>query len=130
MIRFDRLGWNEACGYLAPMVGNQKWDWSGMYGVADIIGGGVAYMASDQGGPLAVIVVEQVDHEHGRELVVRAALQVAPQGDVVGRVLPEIERVFGAGCDALTVYTKRAGLVRKMQAAGYTEAAKIMRKKL
>jgi hypothetical protein len=130
-MRFDRLGWEEACARLAPMVGNPKWDRSGgLFGVSDIIGGGVAFLVSDEAGPLVVIVVEQVEHEQGRELVVRAALQLAACGDLTERVLPEIERVFGVGCDAVTVYTKRAGLVRKMEGAGYTEAAKIMRKKL
>jgi hypothetical protein len=131
MIRFARLAFHEACAHLAPMVGNPKWDYSGgLFGVLDIIGGGVVYIASDDSGPLMVVALEQVKHEGGRELVIRAALQLTAAGDATERVLPEIERVFGVGCDAVTVYTMRAGLIRKMQASGYTDAASIMRKKL
>lgn len=131
MIRFGRLSWEQACECLAPMVGNPKWDYSdGLFGVGDIIGGGLVYLVSDDNGPLGVVSVEQVTHQGGKELVIRAALQIAANGDIVDRVLPEVERTFGFGCDAVTVYTKRAGLVRKMECNGYTEAAKIMRKKL
>lgn len=131
MIRLKRLTWREACAMLAPMVGNPKWDWSGgLFGVEDIIGDGVVYLAFDNDGPLVVFAVDQVVHAGGRELVIRAALQVASSGDATERVLPEIERVFGVGCDAVSVYTKRAGLVRKMEQAGYSQAATIMRKEL
>ncbi len=131
MIRFRRLSWTEAGAMLAPMVGNPKWDWSGgLYGLGDIIGAGVVYLAADDGGPLVVFAVDQVQHQGGRELVIRAALQLAAAGDATERVLPEIERVFGVGCSVVTVYTKRAGLVRKMEQAGYSQAATIMRKNL
>jgi hypothetical protein len=131
MISFVRLGWNEACERLAPLVGNPKWDWScGMYGVHDIIGDGVAYEVRDERGALGLVVLARVEHEYGLELVVRAALQLRGDGDIVERVLPEVEREFGPRFKVLTVYTKRAGLVKKMEAAGYSEAAKIMRKTL
>lgn len=131
MIRFRRLSWDEAQTMLAPMVANPKWDWSdGLCGIADLIGGGLVYLAEDDGGPLMVVAIDQVEHEGGRELVIRAALQMSAAGDATERVLPEIERVFGRGCHAVTVYTKRAGLVRKMEQAGYDPAATIMRKKL
>jgi hypothetical protein len=131
MIRFRRLMWPEAMEMLAPMVGNPKWDWSdGLCGIADLIGGGIVYLAEDAGGPLMVVAIDQVKHEGGRELVIRAALQLSAAGDATERVLPEIERVFGRGCHAVTVYTKRPGLVRKMEQAGYCPAATIMRKKL
>ena len=113
------------------MVQVDKWDWSGLCGVDDVIGGGDAYAALDTDGkPTVAFVVEQVQYEHGRELVVRVAHQLVRGRDLVGEVLPEIERVFGVGCDAVTIYTKRAGLVHKLQGVGYSEAAKIMRKKL
>jgi len=131
MIQFRRLNWEEACSMLAPMVGNFKWDWTnGLYGVEDIIGGGLVYIAFDEAGPLMVVAVDKVMHLGGRELVIRAALQLAASGDATERVLPEIERVFGTDCNAVTVYTKRAGLVRKMELAGYSPAATIMRKTL
>ena len=114
---------------VARMIQVEKWDWSGLCGVEDVIGGGSAYAALDtEGVPTVVFVVEKVQYDHGRELVIRVARQLVRGRDLVGEVLPEIERVFGAGCDAVVIYTKRAGLVHKLQNAGYGEAAKIMRK--
>lgn len=130
MIRFQRATWDSAKTMLLPMVGNPKWDWLGLYGVEDIIGGGVVYLAYDDAGPLMVVAVDQLEHEGGRELVIRAAFQLTGSGDATERVLPEIERTFGKGCNVVTVTTRRAGLVRKMEQAGYSQAATIMRKKL
>lgn len=128
-MNFCPIPMDQARQIVARMVGVAKWDWSGLCGADDFIGGGTMYAALDlDGTPTVVVVVEQVQHEHGRELVIRAAHQLVRGRDLVGEVLPEIERVFGAGCDAVVIYTKRAGLVHKLQNAGYGEAAKIMRK--
>ncbi|WP_317205561.1 hypothetical protein [Janthinobacterium sp.] len=77
-----------------------------------------------------LFVVEQVQHQNGRELVIRVARQLDAAGDLTERVLPEIERVFGLGCTSVVLYTRRPGLVRKLEKQGYAEAAKIMRKKI
>lgn len=131
MIRFTRLGLDLARAALAPMVGNPKWDTSdGLYGIDGFLGGGVAYEISDEGGPLAVIVVEQVRHQNGTELEIRVARQLAANADLTTKVLPEIERYFGVGCVSVSVWTRRPGLVRKLQAAGYGQAAVMMRKGL
>ncbi|PJC99796.1 hypothetical protein GQ37_005675 [Janthinobacterium sp. BJB1] len=128
-MKFAAIPIDHARQIVARMVKVDKWDWSGLCGVDDVIGGGDAYAALDaDGAPTVAFIVEQVQHEHGRELVVRVAHQLVRGRDLVGEVLPEIERVFGVGCDAVVIYTKRAGLVRKLQGAGYGEAAKIMRK--
>jgi hypothetical protein len=79
---------------------------------------------------LMAFAVQQVQHEYGRELVIRVARQMASGCDLTAEVLPEIERVFGQGCDAATIHTRRAGLINKLEKTGYREAAKIMRKKL
>jgi hypothetical protein len=130
-MNFCLLSADHARQVVARMVGVEKWDWSGLHGVDDVIGGGAMYAALDaQGRPAMAFVVEQVQHEHGRELVIRAALQLMRGRDLVAEVLPEIERVFGVGCAAVTLTTRRAGLVRKLKSAGYGEAATIMRKKL
>lgn len=122
---------DQARQIVARMVGVAKWDWSGLNGVDDFIGGGTMYAALDPDGtPTVAVVLEKVQYEHGRELVIRAAHQMVRGRDLVSEVLPEIERVFGADCDAVTLYTKRGGLVRKLQGAGYSEAAKIMRKEI
>jgi hypothetical protein len=114
------------------MVGNRKWDWSdGMHGVDDIIDGGETYaVVDDAGAPLAFFVLQKVDNEGGRELVVRAALQCALSRNLVEVALPEIESTFGTDCDAMVIYTKRSGLVRKLERTGYRNSATIMRKKL
>jgi hypothetical protein len=131
MIRFCRLGLEQARAALAPMVGNPKWDTSdGLYGVDGFLGGGVAYEVSDEGGPLALLVVEQVQHEHGIELEIRVARQLAANTDLTTHVLPEVERYFGVGCVSVSVWTRRPGLVRKLAAAGYGQAAVMMRKGL
>lgn len=131
MVEFVRLSYQAATAYLARMVGNPKWDLSaGLYGVDDIIGGGVAYLVQDQSGPLVVIVVQKIEHTGGRELVVRAAWQLASCGDLTETVMPCIEQHFGFDCDVVTFWTKRPGLVVKMNRAGYTAAATMMRKKL
>lgn len=128
---FERLGLEQTRLYLRGMIQCEKWDTSnGLYGVDDLIGAGVGYLVSDAGGPLVVVVIEQVQHQHGRELVIRVGRQLSASGDITERVLPELEAYFGAGCAFVTIYTKRAGLVRKLQRAGYDEAAVIMRKKL
>jgi hypothetical protein len=129
MIRFSRLSLAEARAALAPMVGNPKWDTSdGLYGVDDLIGGGVAFDVFDDNGPLGVFVVEQVKHAHGTELEVRVGRQYGAAGDLTERVLPEVEKCFGIGCNSVAIWTRRAGLVHKLEAAGYKQAAVIMRK--
>lgn len=131
MIFFTRLSLALARAAIAPMVGNQKWDTSdGLYGVDDFIGGGIAFEAHDAGGPLGVFVVEQVQHEHGMELEVRVGRQYGAACDLTERVLPEVERYFGVGCKSVSIWTRRPGLVRKLAAAGYGQAAVIMRKEL
>lgn len=129
MIRFGRLNLEQARAAIAPMVGNPKWDTSdGLYGVDGLLGGGVAFEVSDEGGPLAVIVVEQVQHENGRELEIRVARQIAANTDLTTQVLPEVERFFGVGCASVSVWTRRPGLMRKLAKAGYGQAAVLMRK--
>ena len=49
---------------------------------------------------------------------------------VTDEVVAGVEFAFGYDCDVMTIYTRRGGLVRKLEAAGYREAAKIMRKKI
>lgn len=128
-MQFSAIPIDQARQIVARMVGIEKWDWTALAGVDDVIGGGAMYAALDAtGAPVMAVLVEHVQHEHGRELVIRLAHQMVRGRDLVSEVLPEIERVFGAGCDAVVIYTKRAGLVHKLARAGYGEAAKIMRK--
>lgn len=131
MIRFARLSLDQARAALMPMVGNPKWDTSdGLYGVDGFLGGGVAFEVSDEGGALALLVVQQVHHQNGTELEIRVARQLAANTDLTTHVLPEVERFFGFGCKSVSVWTRRPGLIRKLSAAGYNQAAVMMRKGL
>lgn len=112
------------------LLSTEKTDTSGgLQDAADSCGGGTAYVAYQDGVPLVLLVLNKVDWAHGRELEIRAAVALSSRRDATEIVLPEIERAFAWDCDAVTLYTRRPGLVRKLQRAGYDEAARIMRKK-
>ena len=131
MIHFDRISTAHARAFLACMVGNPKWDTTdGMSSIDEIVGEGVPFIVSENGTQLAVFVLEKNVYANGVELMIRVAKQMTSAGDVTSRILPEVERRFGDGCDFVTIRTRRAGLVSKLSKNGYTEAAKIMRKKL
>ena len=129
-MRFEPISQGETRRLLGSMAGNPKWDPLGLASIESTIGNGGGYMVKDDTGPLLVVVVQVIDHARGRELVVRVAHQVRAGRDLTGEVLPHIERVFGIGCAVVTIVTKRPGLVRKLERAGYGESAKIMRKNL
>jgi hypothetical protein len=122
----------DAAVLLAPLADNPRTDTSGgICGIGDWLAGSSAYMVvGDDGRELAVFAFQHVQRERGRALEVLAARQLAPGGNLTADVLPYIERLFGLGCDVVTIYTRRAGLVRKLEAAGYAPAATIMQKKL
>jgi hypothetical protein len=120
-----------ALSRLAPLAASPKVDIAaGLCSIADYLGGGVAYLAHEGGDPVMLVVLEKIQRGHGKELVIRAALQLSRRTDATEAVLPEIERQFGADCDAVVIWTKRAGLVAKLGNAGYHEAGKIMRKQV
>lgn len=114
------------------IVENPKADTGGgLIDADDICGGdGLAFVAFKGGAPLVVVVIGYADYGQGRELEIRGAVSICMRPDATELVLPAVEAAFGAGCVAVSLYTRRAGLVRKLQAAGYVEACKLMRKKL
>lgn len=131
MIAFQHIAAAAAAALLAGMPGNPKWDTTdGLCTIEEIIGTGHPLMVSDGGRPVAVVVVQRIDYAQGCELFIRVALQLVPGVDLTERVLPLIEQCYGAGCVAVTMRTRRAGLVAKLEKTGYYETAKIMRKKL
>lgn len=116
---------------LADMPGNPKWDTTdGLCTISEIIGAGAPLLIRDQGRAVGVVVLRQIEYQGGIELYVSVARQLFAGYDLTERALPLIEQTYGAGCVAVTMRTRRAGLVRKLEGAGYYEAAKIMRKKL
>ena len=131
MIGFRRIETDQAAALMADMPGNPKWDTTdGLLTIREIIGQGVPFVVSDAGRDVGVIVLEHIDYQGGRELFVRVARQLVQGVDMTERTLPEIEKRFGAGCVAVTLRTRRAGLVAKLENSGFYETAKIMRKKL
>ena len=127
-VPIDRVA---AWDYFASLVTAKTDTSGGLCGITDFIGDGRAFgVLDDDKTMIAVFVIQKIQRAHGIELEVRAALQLSKRGDLTETVLPEIERAFAHDCDMMTVYTKRAGLVRKLQSAGYHEAAKIMQKRV
>lgn len=132
MIAFRVATIDSARARLYPLIGVGKVDTSdGLCDVDEIIGAGRAFEAVRDGVPVALIVLQKVERAHGRELEIRAAVALG-RGDaaVTDEVVAGVESAFGYDCDVMTIYTRRGGLVRKLEAAGYREAAKIMRKKI
>ncbi len=126
---FKRIDPDHARRLLAHMVGVPKWDVTdGLCGYDDLMGGAVPFLVTDAGREVAVFMVEKVDRENGKELLVRAAWQLASEGDLTERAMPLIIDRLGYDCRAVTLYTRRAGLVAKLKKSGFHEAGKIMRK--
>lgn len=130
-INFIALDREAAASRLACLVGDPRIDHSGgLCDINDFLGRGEAFIAYQGGEELAVIVLSKIKRANGFELEVRAALQISDRGDLTETVLPAIERAFAGDCAGMTIYTRRAGLVAKLEKAGWNEAAKIMRKAL
>jgi hypothetical protein len=131
VIAFNVITADDAARRLAHMPGNPKWDTTdGMAAITEIIGGGLPLLVVDGAEELAVVVIDLDKYENGRELVVRVAHQLAKRGDLTETVLPEIVRRFGGGCNSVSMRTRRPGLVAKLQRAGFSQAAVIMRKEI
>lgn len=116
---------------LDGLVGNPKWDTSdGLCGVADLMGGGRAYMAIEGGENLGAFIIQKVTRQNGRELEIRAGWQLSSRGNLSEQIIPEIERRWGYDCDVVTIYTRRPGLVRKLERMGFNQSAVILTKKI
>lgn len=129
-MRFQQIAADVACVLLGPILADKSNTHRDVIGVDDVIGGGECWLLQDGAKDLAVFVTQKLERENGRELIVRAALQLQGGGSLTEDILPEIERVLGHDCVLMTIHTKRVGLVRKLQKTGYQEAAKIMQKRI
>jgi len=131
MIEFRPVGGDRARECLAPLTGSPKVDTTeGLHSLSEIIGAGRAFEAWRDGVPLMLVVLLKQDRAHGKELEIRAAVALTAGVNATDEVLAAVEAGFAWDCDVMTVYTRRAGLVRKLERAGFCEAAKIMRKKI
>lgn len=128
-VNFIRIGGAEALKRLAVLADMDKVNHNPLCGIGDFLGVGAAFIAyTKRGEELALVVIQKIDRAHGKELEVRAALSLSSRGDLTETVLPALEAAFGWDCQQMTIYTKRPGLVKKLQSAGYGAAATIMRK--
>jgi hypothetical protein len=128
---FRKISTETARGLLNSLAESIKTDTSGgLCSIDDFIGGGQAFIASENEVDQVVFVIKKVTRQYGRELEVLAAKQLVSGADLTGDILPIIEYEFGFDCDVMTIYTKRAGLVKKLEKAGYAIAAQVMRKNI
>jgi len=83
------------------------------------------------GETVARYALEFVQCDQGAEVFITAAAGNLPGADLVATLVPYIaEQAAKAGADAVTINTRRRGLVRKLQRAGWTLDAYVMRRKL
>jgi hypothetical protein len=83
------------------------------------------------GQTIARYALEFVQCDKGAEVFITAAAGDLPGFDLVATLVPYIAQQAGqAGADAITINTRRRGLVRKLQRAGWSLDAFVMRKKL
>lgn len=129
-LTFIRLSEAEAAELFLPLTGMSKVHHAALCGIRDYLGGGAAFAAYRHGERVAAFSILKIDREHGRELEIRAAIALGPTVDATEAILPAIEYAFGYDCAQVTIYTKRAGLIKKLTDQGYQEAAVIMRKRI
>lgn len=80
---------------------------------------------------VARYALEVVQCDKGREVFVTGAAGNLPGVDLVAGLVPYItNQCVRAGADAVTINTRRRGLVRKLEREGWSLDAYVMRKKL
>ncbi|WP_042301735.1 hypothetical protein [Paraburkholderia kururiensis] len=102
----------------------------GMVDAADCLAGANLFRVFADGEPVAFYVLRLRVRGERREAEIVLAHGRAGF-DLVRDVLPLIERQCAcAACDRVRIETRRAGLVKKLENAGYTQASVILRKEL
>lgn len=130
MIEIRPEDWTEAhMAEVERAFGNHaKSDTSGgLMAPAACVRGGVFCRVWRDGEPVAWYVLRGTQHDYGTEAEIALAHGSA-DCDLVAEVLPLIElqcRAF----DAVTITTRRRGLIKKLRAAGYGMDAVILRKR-
>lgn len=113
----------------AAFAGKAKYDTSGgLMDPVEGVRGGVFCRVFRDGEPVLWYVLVALTHDHTTEAEI--ALAHGPRGDIdlVAEVLPLIEQQC-RHFDAVTVTTRRKGLIKKLQAAGYGMDAVTLRKR-
>ena len=118
-----------AAAFDATPVVRGKTDTSGgMSDAVECLSGANFFRVLHDGVPVAFYVLRMRVRGDRREAEI--ALAHGRAGfDLVANVLPVIERQC-AHCGALRIQTKRAGLMKKLERAGYVRASVILRKEL
>lgn len=130
-MKFIEISTDQAREIFAGLVGNEKYDTAGGLGdFSDLLGGGRAYLIDEGGEHVGAFCICKVRYAHGIDLEVRAAWQLSKRGDLTERAMPLIEATWGYDCETITVYTKRAGLVKKLAKQGFNQSAVILKKKI
>jgi hypothetical protein len=100
----------------------------GMVDGVDCLHNAQFFRVFDDGEPVAFYVLRARQGRAGIDAEITLAHGRAGF-DLVGEVLPLIERQC-AGCHAMRVETRRAGLMKKLKRAGYRQASVILTKEL
>lgn len=101
-------------------------------GLADMdacLGRGQLFDVHFNGRTVARYALQFVECDNGTEVFITAAAGDLPGADLVATLVPYIARQAAeAGAAALTINTRRRGLVKKLERAGWTLDAYVMRK--
>jgi hypothetical protein len=102
----------------------------GMVDAVDCLKGANFFRVLDDGRAVAFFVLRM--HFRGERRAAEVTLAHGRAGfDLVEGVLPLIERMCkGVGCANVRIETRRAGLMKKLERAGYEQASVILSKEL
>lgn len=103
----------------------------GLQSVADVCQGAHLFELLDRDLVVMRYALSVRQHSFGREGWIHAAAGNLPGFDLTAVALAAIElQLLASGCDALALYTARAGLVKKLERSGFQIAGYLMRKRL
>ncbi len=130
MLSMSPLSSDLAAPLLAPALGEGRDTTGGLMTIKELLAGAQCFEVIDETGrSVGSYAVEVFTHDGGNEAVVVAAVGAMPGVDLTASVLPGVEQqARGAGCAAVTIHTRRRGLLAKLKAAGYRCDGFIMRK--
>lgn len=104
----------------------------GLLSVEELIGAAECFeVIAEDGRRVGAYAVQVVEHDNGREAVLLAGVGRLPGADLTAAIVPVVaEQAKSAGCKALTIYTRRRGLLAKLCGQGFSLDGYILRKGL
>lgn len=131
-ISLSPISAEEAAPLLAAAVSGRRDTGGGLLSVAELLRGSECFeVIAETGRRVGAYAVQVSSHDNGREAVIVAAVGNLPGADLTATIVPVLaEQARAAGCRALTIYTRRRGLLAKLRAQGFGLGGYIMRKKL